>query len=441
MQQRVVRTLRPGFRAEEQPDLSTVLAAVKEMEGRINTTFDAFKAQNDKELAELKKKGVADVVTTEHTDRINASMSEFDGQMKQLHSIVAALRVNGAGGDSADEETVAAKAHAKAFNTWARKGTGEAELGALQVKAALSTDSNPDGGYLVPVTLDAEIGRVQQMVSVMRSICTVTPISTKQYRRLHGLGGSASGWVGEKESRTATTTPTLIELLIEAMEIYAMPVATQEIIDDVATPIEAWLADEVGREFVDEEGDAFINGNGVKKPRGVLQYTFVANGSYAPTSASGWAQVGYIATGASGAFPTVSASVAGYDKLVDLYHAIKQGLRANASWLMADSSLQAVRKLKVNDGNYIYLPPTATEPASVLGKPVNIDDNMPAIAADTYSIGFGDWKRAYRIVDRMGVRVLRDPYSSKPNVQFYTTKRVGGGINDFEALKFLKFGS
>lgn len=436
----VVRTLRPGIRAEgQQPDLGSLMAALKGLDERMQRDFNAFKEQNDKELSEIKA-GKRDVVTEEHTSRINASLSELQSQMTQIHSQVTALRVNGSEVGEDAERTTAAKAHARAFNAFVRKGV-DADLGALQVKAELSADSNPDGGFFVPETVDTAIGRVQQTVSVFRQLATVTSISGKRYVRRHGLGGTTSGWVGEKDSRTETSTPRIAEIAIEAMEIYAEPHATQEILDDSGISIEAWLADEVGREFADKEAAAWISGTGAKQPRGILSYTFVANASYSTATAADWAKVGYIATGVSGNWPTVSASVAGYDSLVDVYHALKQGLRGSAQWLMADSTLQSVRKLKVNDGGYIYLPPTATEPASVLGKPVAVDDNMPTIAANSYSIGFGDWAQAYRIVDRIGVRVLRDAYTSKPYVKFYTTKRVGGGINNFEALKFLKFGT
>lgn len=263
----------------------------------------------------------------------------------------------------------------------------------------------------------------------MRQLATVMPVNTQVYKKIVNMGGAGSGWVGEEEARPQTGTPTLRELLFTVMELYANPFTTQGMLDDGIVDIAAWLADEVQTTFAEQEGAAFVTGNGVKRPRGLFDYATVDNASYA------WGSIGFKVSGGAAGF---AASAPG-DALVDLYHALKQGYRNNASWLMSDATLGAVRKLKDGQGNYLFELPTAASPqATILGKPVYTDDNVPAVGSNAFPIAFGDFKRAYLIIDRLGVRVLRDPYSNKPYVSFYTTKRVGGGIANFEAVKFLK---
>lgn len=430
---RVIRTGIPAglaIRNDAGGDMAAVLAKIAE----INTTFEAFKGQNDAAIAEIRA-GKPDVVTTEHVTRINNEMTRLTGELTALQAAMTAMRVGGAANDT--DENPHRKAHRAAFNKWFRKGTDklQSELEALQIQAAMSTDSNPDGGYVVPVEHDTAMTRVLETVSAMRRLATVRSISTNSYTKPHNLGGTTSGWVGEHDTRADTANPSIAKLEFPTMELYAQPLATQTFLDDAALEVESWLAGEVAIEFAEEEGDAFIDGDGNKKPRGILSYTKVANASYA------WGKTGFVVTGASGAFVTVSASANPYDNLIDLYHALKPGYRAGASWLMNDAVLASVRKIKANDGTYVYQPPTAAEPASVLGKTIEIDDNMPDIAANSYSIAIGDFGRGYLIVDRIGTRVLRDPYTSKPYVKFYVTKRVGGGIQDFAAIKLLKFGT
>jgi HK97 family phage major capsid protein len=217
-----------------------------------------------------------------------------------------------------------------------------------------------------------------------------------------------------------------LEIAINTKEEYAMPAATQQLLDDSAVDIGSWLADEVGIVFDEQEGDSFINGNGVEKPKGIAAYTMVANANYA------WGKVGYIA----GGHATLLNNA---DKLIDLQHALKTSYRNGASWLMNDSTCQAVRKFKDGEGNYLWRPGLLEgAPDILLGKPVEYDDNVDDIGANKYPIFYGNFKRGYMIIDRLGTRVLRDPFTTKPYILFYTTKRVGGGIVMYEALKALK---
>jgi len=395
--------------------------------GEIQKAFSAFKDSHDKDLADLKK-GMGDVVQTEQVDRINAEITRLGKDLDAANAKIAAAKIGGAG---ADVDPAVAE-HGQAFNRFFRKGVDNG-LSDLEVKAKLRTDSDPDGGYLVPEETEAGIDRVLGTVSTMRSLSRVINISSDTYKKLVNQGGAGAGWVGERETRSETDTPTLREIAVNAHELYANPAITQKALDDARIDIAGWLADEVSIEFAEQEGDAFVNGNGVNKPRGLLSYSTLANASYA------WGSLGYLPTGAASDFATVSASVSPADALIDLYYGLKSGYRNGASWLMNDATMAKVRKFKDADGAFIWSPPSAAaEVATILQKPAYTDDNMPAVGAGTFPVAFGNFQRGYLIVDRTGVRVLRDPYTNKPNVHFYTTKRVGGAVVNFEAIKLLK---
>jgi HK97 family phage major capsid protein len=242
--------------------------------------------------------------------------------------------------------------------------------------------------------------------------------------------GPAVGWVGETDARTQTTSPTLDELSFPAMELYAMPAATATLLEDAAVNIDQWLAGEVEQVFAAQESTAFVTGDGSNKPKGFLDYTSVDNGSWT------WGKIGYFASGVSAAFPASNPS----DVLVDLVYAVNAGYRQNAVFVMNRKTQSAIRKFKDTIGNYLWQPPAqAGGRASSMTFPVTEAEDMPDIAADSLSIAFGDFNRGYLVVDRAGVTVLRDPYTAKPYVLFYTTKRVGGGVQDFDAIKLMKF--
>jgi HK97 family phage major capsid protein len=211
-----------------------------------------------------------------------------------------------------------------------------------------------------------------------------------------------------------------------------MPAATQVLLDDAQVDTEAWLASEVQTVFAEQESTAFVTGDGTAKPKGFLNYTTVADGSWA------WNKIGYVATGVSGGFAASNPA----DNLLDLAYAPKQAYRANGTWVMNRKTESTIRKFKDTTGNYIWQPGTiAGAPATLFGYPVVESEDMPDVGANTYSVAFGDFARGYLIVDRVGIRVLRDPYTAKPYILFYTTKRVGGGVQNFEAIKLLKFGT
>lgn len=396
---------------------------LKKLIESLGKTFETFKAENDARIKQIEAKGQADPVLAEKVEKINADLGQMAAMKKQLEAIETAVaRQQYSGGGTV--RTKESENRMKAFSQLMRRGADS--IKDLEIQAAASTLSDPDGGFTVPEEVDQAIDRVAMTVSAMRRICTVRGISTDTYKKLVNQGGATSGWVAEKGTRAETDTPTLKEIAINTKEIYSMPAATQALLDDSRVDIGAWLADEVSIEFNEEEASAFITGNGVEKPKGIAAYSMITNASYS------WGKVGYVAGGHA-------SLINDMDKLIDLQHALKAVYRNGAVWLMNDATLGTVRKFKDGDGNYIWRPGLLEgSPDTLLGKPVEIDDNVANIGAGAYPIFFGNFKRAYLIIDRLGTRVLRDPYTSKPYVLFYTTKRVGGGIVMYEAIKAFK---
>ena len=385
-------------------------------------TFEAFKAANDERLDEIARRG--DVLLDEKVDRINGAI---DAQQRHMEQI-ALKNARPALETSLRPRAIASREHKSAFESYVRGGETGA-LRALETKA-LSVASNADGGYLVPVELEREIGQRLATISPIRSIASVREISGNVYKKPFMLTGPATGWVGETDARTQTASPTLDALSFPAMELYAMPAATATLLDDSAVNIDEWIASEVELTFAVQEGAAFVSGDGVNKPKGFVSYTAVANTSWT------WGNLGYIASGAAGAFASSDPS----DKLVDLIYALKAGYRQNAAFVMNRRTQAAIRKFKDSGGAYLWQPPEqAGGRASLMTFPLVEAEDMPDVAANSLAIAFGDFRRGYLIVDRTGVRVLRDPYSAKPYVLFYTTKRVGGGVQDFDAIKVMKF--
>jgi HK97 family phage major capsid protein len=392
----------------------------------LKQTIEAFKAEHTKELADIKK-GMGDVVQSEKVDRINAEIGKLQESLDQVNQLIAAAKLGGAGGNivSADQQ-----AYATGWDKFFRRGVDNG-LSDLAVKAAMSTDSDPDGGYMVPDQIETTIDRVLAKVSAMRRLARVLPVSGMIYRKLVNQGGAGSGWVGEKQSRPQTNTPQLAALEFPTMELYANPAATQAFLDDGIVDVGQWLADEVNIAFSEQEGAAFISGNGVGKPRGILSYDTIADANYT------WGKLGFVTTGVAADISDSTHN--GVDALIDLVYALKQGYRQNASFIMNRKLQGAVRKLKDSNGDYIWQAGAqADQPAALLGYPVADDDNMSDVGGNAYPVAFGDFQRGYLIVDRKGIRVLRDPYTAKPYVLFYTTKRVGGGVQNFEAIKLLK---
>lgn len=389
--------------------------------------FSAFREANDDRLAELERKLSSDVVTEEKVARISDAL---DAQKRVIDRLVLKGRRPEIGSAAAPGRALEASERKAAFEAYVRSGEMSG-LKRLESKA-VSTVTSPDSGYLVPPETEAEIGRRLTIVSPIRSIAGVRTVSSNVYRRPFATNGFETGWVGETDARDETDTPTLVELEYPVMELYAMPAATATLLEDTAIDIDEWIASEVELAFATQESAAFVNGDADKKPKGFLNYTKIAEASWV------WGDIGYIVTGASGAFASSNPS----DVLVDAVYTLKAGYRQNAHFVMNRKTQAAVRKLKDGNGDYLWAPPaSAGGRATIMNFPVAEAEDMPDIAANSYAIAFGDFAHGYLIVDRLGVRVLRDPYSHKPYVLFYTTKRVGGGVQDFDAIKLIKFGT
>jgi HK97 family phage major capsid protein len=387
--------------------------------------FEAFKETNDERLDQLEQRMSADVVTTEKLARIDRALDEQKRTLDDLALKAARPQRGGAA-----PRIGAASEHKTAFEGYMRRGEAH-NLRRLEEKA-LSAGTDADGGYLVPDEIEAGVMRALRDASPIRAISGVRQVSSNTYKKPFAITGAATGWVAETATRTQTTSPTLAELAFPTMELYAMPAATQTLLEDAAVNIDEWVAEEVRVAFAEQENLAFVSGDGSNKPKGFLAYTTIAEASWA------WDKIGYLTTGVSGGFPASDPA----DKLIDLIYTLKSGYRANAHWVLNRATQGEIRKIKDGDGNYIWRPgDQAGEKPSLMGFPIAETEDMPNIAANSFAIAFGDFGRGYLVVDRVGIRILRDPFSAKPYVLFYTTKRVGGGIQDFNAIKLLKFGT
>ena len=379
--------------------------------------FEEFKTANDARLEAIESKR-ADVLLEEKVDRIDRALTE---QKSLIERAALAGRRPGLAAEPAVSE------HKSAWTAYLRRGDVSA-LTQFEAKA-LSVGSDPDGGYIAPPELDRMIESRLKQVSPMRGIATVRTTGANVFKKPISLTAAGTGWVSETGARAQTTTPTLAMLEFPAAELYANLAATQTLLDDSFVNLEDWIASEVEEAFAGQERAAFISGDGDSKPKGFLDYDLVAEGSHV------WGKIGYIATGVDGAF----AAADPVDDLIDLIYTPKAQFRQNGRFVMNRKTVSSVRKLKDGDGHYVWTPDEAGG-ATLLGYPITEIEDMPDMAADSFSIAFGDFARGYLIVDRAGVRVLRDPYSAKPYVLFYVTKRVGGGVQNFDAIKALKFG-
>ncbi|GGY53184.1 phage major capsid protein [Parvularcula lutaonensis] len=368
-------------------------------------TFEVFKSENDARLDAIEKRGAVDPLHEQKLQRLENALTEQKAALDRL--AIGALRADQAGDEDPEQK--------QAFEQYMRAGI----LSAPEEKS-LSGSSDADGGYTVPTTIEAAIDRALTEVSPFRGFCSVRSISSSTFRLAVNEASYASGWVGETDARPETTTPTIASIEFKTGEIYAMPAATPQLLEDSAVDIEAWIASEVRQTFAAAETQAFVNGDGVNKPLGFLQ---------APNAAD--------ATRTHGQIGTLSGTVDG-DSLIEMVYALDAQYRDKGRFVFNRKTAESIRKLKDADGNYLWTPGMqAGQPATLLGYPVSEVEAMPNAGAGAHAVAFGDFEAGYLIVDRKGVQVLRDPFSAKPYVLFYTTKRVGGGVQDHAAIKLL----
>ncbi|MDI4657245.1 phage major capsid protein [Xanthobacter autotrophicus] len=367
-------------------------------------------------------------------ENVEASIDGFQGILDDIAAKEAA-RVNAGGG--AHNARPVDPEYTKLYASWFRYGQDEREVAQAnrageraRVNAAMTVGSNNDGGYLAPTEWDRTVLQQMMAISPMRQIAYVVPTTVNAYATIWSDRSIGTGWMGETAARSATSTPQVDPVTYTHGELYAYPFITQTLLDDAQFDIVQWLADTVAEEMDRQEGIAFLSGDGQNKPRGLL--TFAPGGLHAASHPGG-----ALAVVNSGHASQLTA-----DGLINLSYGLQAPYRRNATWLMASTTAAVIRKMKDGQGNYLWQPVTvAGQPETLLGYPVAIDENMPSVAADALPVAFGDFQRGYVINDRSGVRVLRDPYSNKPYVGFYTTKRVGGGVRDPNAIVLQKVGA
>ena len=319
--------------------------------------------------------------------------------------------------------------HKKAFAAYLRSGDDDGLRGLVLDGKAMSTAVAADGGYLVdPQTADS-IRSMLVSTSSLRAVANVVQVEATSFDVLIDRSEVGSGWATEVGATSETSTPAIERISIALHELSAMPKASQRLLDDSAFDVEGWLAGKIATRFIRAEAGAFINGDGVDKPKGILLPAKVANASWT------WGNLGYIPTGAAADF----AASNGSDCIVNLVYALGADYRANGTFLMNSKTAGAVRKMKDADGRFMWGDSLqAGEPARLMGYPVLICEDMPDVGANTYPIAFGDFTAGYTIAERPDLRILRDPFSAKPNVLFYANKRVGGDVTDYAAIKLLK---
>jgi HK97 family phage major capsid protein len=434
------------------------LSEIKGLIEAQGTAFDEYKKTNDAIIkAKAEGKAVGDLEAK--LARIGEALDkqgELKAQLEAMENTLVAMKRAGLGGakDELDVETETKvfnairrsyaesksitdvtgeeyTAYKGAFFNYVRRGKLEA-LSDGERKAMLAGDDS-NGGYLLPPSTVGRVVKKLFELSPIRQIASVQGISTQSMEGLYDNDESSYGWVQETGTRTTTTTPTLGKWRIEAFEMYADPKATQTLLDDAAVDVEGWLAAKVADKFARVEGAAFINGTGVGQPRGFASYTLTATGDSTRT----WGQIEKVKTTANGDFAASNPA----DKLFDLIQAFKTAYLQNAKWVTTREVMAKVRKFKESTTNaYMWQPGLAAgTPDTLLGYPIVIAQDVPALTTGSASMWLGDWMEAYQIVDRAGIRTLRDPYTDKPYVHFYSTKRVGGGVLNFEAVKAITF--
>ena len=318
--------------------------------------------------------------------------------------------------------------HQKAFNAYLRNGDDDGLRGLPLEGKSLSTAVNSDGGYLVDPQTSEQVNSVLNAAASIRSISSVVTVEATSFDVLVDHTDVGAGWATETDPSVETDTPQIDRITIPLHELSALPKASQRLLDDSAFDIEAWLAGRIADRFSRAEADSFVNGDGVDKPRGFLTHSVV------PDSAAIWGEIGYVPSGSTG---EVTA-----DAVIDLVYALGAQYRANGSFVLNSKTAAQVRKLKDADGRFLWSDGLAAgEPARLMGYPVLIAEDMPDPDTDSLSIAFGDFSAGYTIAERPDLRILRDPFSAKPHVLFYATKRVGGDVSDFAAIKLLKFGT
>lgn len=395
------------------------------MESELRAAVAALQENATLYAEQQKKLGDADALVKEADARINARITELEDQLRDA---VKAMRTPHAGRDEQRDQLDGA------MQRYLRGGDGrltaEDRAAIAQYQKALSVESDPDGGYLVSPTMSNRIMTKVYETSPIRQVAAVQTITSDALEGPVDEDEAGAAWVSETGARAETTTPQVGLWRIPVHEMYAMPKATQKLLEDAGVNVEGWLADKVSGKFARLQNTAFVNGTGVGQPRGFLTYP------HGTTGARG--TIEQVNTGAADAFIPES--------IITVIYSLKSAYRAGAVWAMNRSTVAAIRKLRdasggAGTGQFFWAPGFGGQPATLGGYPILEAEDMPDVAANALAAVFGNFGAAYTIVDRRGITTLRDPYSSKPFVLFYTTARVGGDVVNFEALKVVKVAS
>lgn len=429
------------------------IETLKDLLEKQHDTFDKFKAANDERLAQLEKKGAADAVTVEKVEKLSAELDRLGENFKALEKLATLPhRGNDAAGDALRQARVATanlhlqslagltgkptkafdaegvERYAREFVEYLRTGRDSQMQDWHRQDFQITVDG--DGGFLVPPDMAGRIVTRLYEASDFSGIINVQPTTASELEGIADTADVDAGWRGETEPVTDTNNTQIGKYAIQVEEMWAQPRASTRLIADAAVNVEAWVANKLGDRFARLQGNAIVLGDGVKKPRGFLSYPTATTGD----GSRAWGTLQRRGTGASGAIGTNP-----FDVLIDLTMDLKPAYRANARWVAARSTFAQYRKARATDGQYLWQPPVqAGMPATMLGYPITEAEDMPALGASTDSLAFGDFREGYTLAERAGITILRDPYTAKGWVKFYATRRVGGAVVNFDAIKLLR---
>ncbi|MBL4839386.1 MAG: phage major capsid protein [Thalassospira sp.] len=426
----------------------------KAIVNKLQDTFAKFQAEND---AALKGKANSDTV-----DNINKEITDLKAALDTATKQAARSMVGGLGGDNA----AVVAGHAASFMTRARgkkakvgdpadieayqnyvsafgdlvRGGLNADMLGPDIRAALSVGSDRDGGYMVPTEMSSEMERRLFETSPIRQIARVIRIGTSAWEAPYKSSkGTSGGWVGERTQRNNTDTGKVGIQRIETHEQYAYPEVTQSMLDDASMDVESFVIEDTEDEMIRVENAGCVTGDGVMKPKGYMSYKDTAV-TTSDKNDRPWGKLQYIPIGDAGAFPSLSSGADKADCFIDTIYALNQAYRAGSVWTMNSTVEAAVRKLKDAEGRYL-IGMSQIEGSlefDIHGYPIVNMEDMPDLGADSFPIAYGNFRRGYFLIDRMGFRLLRDPYTNKPYVGYYITKGVGGDVRNFDAIKLMK---
>lgn len=407
------------------------LAEIANMQTKLAETVEAFRSKNDERLEAIEKRGDADVLTTEELDRIKSDVDK----LLELRSDVETLakRASRPGADAENGVVLSPEQieHREAFLTLLRNPDDEQAKSTVQElqKKAVTTTTDASGGYAVPEVIAQQIQRELAEISPLRNLVHVVQAGSKDYKELVDRRGLTYGWVGETDTRTATDTPGLAEVVPTFGMIYAYPSASEESLDDMFFNVESWLVDSILEGFAEGEENAIVNGNGTKKPTGFLNGTPVETAD----GARAFGTLQYMRSGDA-------ADITDPEVFIDLVQTLKKGYRSNAVWLMNKGTVGTAMKLKDGDGNFLWKMGDikSGQPDRLLGYSIAESEEMPDVAANAFPIAFGDFKAGYVLADLVGFRLTRDEITTPGYVKWYARRRLGGTIRKDEAIKLLR---